>query len=194
MNKTIEKLCDAKGIQHQLAAQGTPQQNGRAERLNKTLVMKARCLLADSKLSQEWWVEAIRNANLLGNCSPSARLDLTPYQLIWGTKPNVSYLRVFGCTALVLNPKKNRKKSESTTQTGVLIGYDAHSKAYRVLVDGKIIVSTNVRFNEARRTDPVPRLMPPQRINSGVSDVIRDDHSSIRNGNEDNSESDTDHD
>lgn len=105
----------------------------------------------------------------------------------------MSYLRIFGCTALVLNPKENRKKFESATQSGVLIGYDAHCKAYRILVDGKAIVSTNDRFNEAKRTEPVHRLMPPQRMNSGDSGVIRDDRSSIRDGDEAESESNSHH-
>lgn len=181
-NKKVDQFCKSRGIQQQYSVPNSPQQNGRAERLNRTLVMKARSLLADSKLSQEWWVEAVLNANLLRNCSPSANLPMTPYEAFWGKKPDVSYFRVFGSTALVLIPKKDRTKFGPVTVQGVMIGYDSQSKAYRILVDGKIVVSRDVRFNEAKRSSPAPIMVPPRPQHRSVATEVTPDSADDSDG------------
>ena len=76
--------------------------------------------------------------------------DLTPWELFYGKKPDVSHLRTFGAQAYALTPKHLRSKLESTSQPGRLIGYPAGSKGYKLLLDtGGIITSRDVIFDES---------------------------------------------
>jgi len=88
------------GIKHELTTPHTPQQNGVAERLNRTLIEGMRTMLADSKLPHRFWAEALSTAVYLRNRSPTKALEgITPFEAWSGTKPDVSSLRVFGCSA-----------------------------------------------------------------------------------------------
>ena len=84
-----------KGIKHELTIPHTPQQNGVAERLNRTLIEGVRTMLADSKLPHRFWAEAISTAVYLRNRSPTKALEgVTPHEAWSGTKPDVSTLCV----------------------------------------------------------------------------------------------------
>ena len=87
-------LCD-EGIKYQYSAAYTPQQNGVAERKNRTLMDMARSMLAEFKSPYYFWAEAISTA-----CHYSNRLYLlkglnkTPYEILSSNKPNISYFKV----------------------------------------------------------------------------------------------------
>ena len=97
-NMKIEEWCDKEGVKHEFSATYTPQQNGVVERKNKTLITLARAMLDDYGTTERFWAEAINTT-----CHASNRVYLhrllkkTPYELITGKKPNISYFRVFGC-------------------------------------------------------------------------------------------------
>ena len=94
-------LC-SEGIQHELTIPKTPQQNGVAERLNRTLLEKVRSMLIDQKVPHVFWAEALATSVYLKNRSPTSFLDRqTPFEAWKGKKPDVSHLRVFGCDAYV---------------------------------------------------------------------------------------------
>lgn len=67
----------------------TPQHNGKAERLNRTLLDKERALIFESSLNKEMWEEAFRVAAYLQNRSPNEKLKCTPYEKWEGDKPNL---------------------------------------------------------------------------------------------------------
>ena len=73
----FENYLKAEGIRHELTVPKTPQQNGVAERLNRTLVEMARSMLLDSKLPKKFWGEAISTAVYLKkqNTSQSVKQD-----------------------------------------------------------------------------------------------------------------------
>ncbi|GJQ99660.1 putative ribonuclease H-like domain-containing protein [Tanacetum coccineum] len=58
-NKVMDEFCREKGIKREYSVARTPQQNGVAERKNRTLIEAARTMLADSKLPTTFWVEVI---------------------------------------------------------------------------------------------------------------------------------------
>jgi histone deacetylase 1/2 len=66
-------------------------------------------------------------------------------------------MKVFGSTAYVHTPKQFRNKLDPVNRPGVFLGYEPNSKAYRILVDNKIVVSSSVRFDETR-TPPLQAL------------------------------------
>lgn len=78
----------------------TPQQNGVAERLNRTMLERARCMRSNAGLGREWWAESVATACYLINRSPHSSLDCkTPYEVWSGEHADYSRLTVFGCTA-----------------------------------------------------------------------------------------------
>lgn len=93
-------MCLKSGIQRHLTVPNTPQQNGLAERYNRTILERVRCMLSNSKLPKVFWGEAVNTTTYLINRSPSLALNLKTPQEIWsGKPPNLNYLRVFGCSA-----------------------------------------------------------------------------------------------
>ena len=161
VNTQVGSWLKSQGIEHQKSAPGTPQQNGRAERLNLSLQMSARCMLLDSQLPEEFWPDAVCTASYLRNRAPAKGVSKTPWELFHGVgPPDVSHLRVFGCKAYVRVPKAQRTKFSPTSETGVLLGYAAGSKAYRVLVGGHVLVSRDVTFSEASSAAPEPAPEP----------------------------------
>jgi transposase InsO family protein len=96
-NTQVKDYLDEEGIKHEFSAPYTPQQNGVAERKNRTLIEMTRTMLDEYETSDQFWAEAINTI-----CHATNRLYLhklvknTPYDLLTGNKPNVSYFRVFG--------------------------------------------------------------------------------------------------
>lgn len=148
LNEATAKYFGAKGIAHQKTATYTPQQNGAAERLNRTIMEQVRAMLQESNLPDNLWAEAANTACYLRNMAPVSGIDRTPFELFWGQVPKVSHLRIFGCEAFIQVPKELRSKLEPTSRRGKFVGYELDSKAYRVLVDNKIKISRDVIFNE----------------------------------------------
>ena len=85
------------GVRRRLTVPYTPQQNGVAERKNRTLMEMARCMLIQSRLSTSFWAEAVFTANYIRNRCISKSLDKkTPYTIWHGEAPNLRGLRTFG--------------------------------------------------------------------------------------------------
>jgi hypothetical protein len=150
-NARIDKYCDDKGIKHELSSKYTSKQNGIVERNNRTPIDMARSMLAEYNVSDSYWAEAINTA-----CHSSNRLychkllKKTPYELLIGRKPNISYFRVFGCKCYVLRIGSWLSKFEKKCDEGFLLGYSSNSKAYRVFnkTHGIIEESYDVEFDE----------------------------------------------
>jgi transposase InsO family protein len=97
-NVTLDTFCAEKGIERQYSAPRTPQQNGVAERRNRTLIEAARTMLADSSLPTFFWAEAVNTACYIQNHAlVNKRHMKTPYEVLVGRKPSVSHFCVFGC-------------------------------------------------------------------------------------------------
>ncbi|KAI3732720.1 hypothetical protein L1987_63927 [Smallanthus sonchifolius] len=132
-NHTLNCFCESKGIERQYSAPRTPQQNGVAERRNRTLIESARSMLADSKLSLTFWAEAVSTACYVQNRVLIVKpLIKTPYELWFQRVPYIRFLKPFGrpCTILITHgvlPKFGAKSDE-----GYFVGYSSQSKAYRV--------------------------------------------------------------
>lgn len=144
--KVNQDLLRKYGIEMQLTAPYSHQQNGVAERKNRTLMDSVRCMLIESKLSNKYWGEAIWTANYLQNRLPTEAKELTPFELFNDTKPKVSHLHVFGEKCFVHVPDVNRRKLDPKSIPRIFVGYD--SKAYRLLDPStdKITISRDVKF------------------------------------------------
>jgi hypothetical protein len=157
LNHALKEYYRTKGIEQQTTAPYTPEQNGKAERLNRVLVERIRSMLHGRKLPLNLWGEALQTANYIRNRSPYTDKDKTPYELLTGKLPRVDNMRIFGCTAYIHVPKDTRTKLNPVSEKGVFIGYDDMSKAYRIKVDGRIKISRHVTFDETlSQESPVP--------------------------------------
>ena len=154
VNDTLLQFYKSKGITHEKTAPYTPEQNGAAERLNRTLMDRSRAMLLDAHLPQHLWAEAVVTANYIRNRSPVTSETKTPWELFYGSPPDVSHMRVFGCNAYAHIPKTLRRKLDSVCEKGIFVGYAPNSKAYRVLLNdsgnngGKVVTRRDVTFNE----------------------------------------------
>lgn len=150
----LENYLKSRGIHHQTTMPHSSQQNGKAERLNRSVMDKAIPMLTAARMPKQFWDDAVMTANHLRNLSPSSGKSLTPHELLFKRKPNVSYLRAFGATAYAHIPEARRKKLDPKAVVGKLLGYPEDGKGYRILVDdGKrysVVYSRNVRFDESK--------------------------------------------
>nr|GFC59246.1 ribonuclease H-like domain-containing protein [Tanacetum cinerariifolium] len=111
----------------------TPQQNGVAERRNKTLIDAARTMLADAKLPVTFWAEAVNTACYVQNrVLVNKSQNKTPYELFNGRTPAIGFLKPFGCHIMILNTLDNLGKYAAKGDEGYFIGYSMSSKAFRV--------------------------------------------------------------
>ena len=117
MSSKFQNFLKIEGVRHELTVPKTPQQNGVAERLNRTLVESARTMLIQAKLPRKFWVEALNTTVYLHNRSRTRAVDsATPSEAWTGVKPDVKHLRSFGCTAYAHIPKDERKKFDSNSR------------------------------------------------------------------------------
>ena len=96
------------GIIHETTATYSPDQNGVAERANRTIMEKVRAIIAEAKLDKRLWMDLADTVVYLKNRSPTTAVATTPYELWHGVKPNLSHLKIIGSTAYVHVPKEKR--------------------------------------------------------------------------------------
>ncbi|GJX99387.1 putative ribonuclease H-like domain-containing protein [Tanacetum coccineum] len=132
-NRDVIEFCGSKGIKREYSNARTPQQNGVAERKNRTLIEAARTMLADSFLPNTFWAEAVSTAcYVLNRVLVTKPQNKTPYELVTGKIPIISYIRPFGCHVTILNTIDHLGKFEGKSDEGFLVGYSLQSKAFRV--------------------------------------------------------------
>ena len=130
---------------------GTPQQNGVAERRNRTLMDMVRSMLSNSTLPLSLWMYAFKTAVYLLNRVPSKAVPKTPFELWTRKKPSLKHLHVwsFPAEARVYNP--HEKKLDLRTISGYFIGYPEKSKWFRFYCPNhstRIVEIGNARFIE----------------------------------------------
>ncbi|KAM1649269.1 hypothetical protein ACFX14_010564 [Malus domestica] len=135
------------GIIAQYTTPGTPEQNGVAERRNRTLMDMVRSMICRVNLPKTLWGEAVKTANYLLNKVPSKAVESTPFEL-WTTRtPSLNHLHIWGCAAeaKVYNPKG--RKLDPKTASCFFVGYAERSKGFRFYYPN----SHNTRIVETRK-------------------------------------------
>ncbi|KAG8481139.1 hypothetical protein CXB51_025904 [Gossypium anomalum] len=131
-----------------LTVRHTPQQNGVAERMNRTIMEKVRCMLSNANLPKSFWAEAASTACFLINRSPSVAIEKKTPQEVWAGNPaNYSDLKIFGCPAYA---HVNNGKLEPRSIKCVFLGYKAGVKGYKLWCpeNRKVVISRDVVFDE----------------------------------------------
>src|SRR3954466_15232400 len=136
------------GILSQLTMPGTPQRNGVSERRNRTLLDMVHSMMSLTDLPLSFWGYALETAAFTLNRAQSKSVETTPYELWFGKKPKLSFLKVWGCEAYVkkLQPDKLEPKAEKC----VFIGYPKETVGYTFYhrSEGKTFIAKNGSFLE----------------------------------------------
>jgi hypothetical protein len=136
----------------------SPQQNGVSERKNGLIREMGRAMLGVSGLSRRFWAEVANTAVHIQNRLPTVSTGCTPYEKWFGWKPNLDYLRVFGCLCYAVKPKGELRKFEKRTEDCLLLGYSSEAKGYRLwdLQRKKVIIRRSVDFDEGKFRNDQP--------------------------------------
>jgi transposase InsO family protein len=147
----FNQFCASKGMIHQVSCPHTPQQNGVAEKKHRRLVQCALALLSQSTLPMSYWSYAISIAAHLINKLPTPNLsNKSPWETLYHTLPDLTYLKTFGCQCFPLLTRYTAHKLYPKTAPCIFLGYPTHSKGYYCLdlTTLRLYVSRHVLFNE----------------------------------------------
>jgi hypothetical protein len=171
----FKQYCKAQGILLTGSSAHTPEQNGVAERSNRTVMDMARCMRVDAGLGKEFWAIAVDTAVYLINRLPSSAIGgATPYQRLLGKPPRLDHTRIFGCRAYVQVYKHERKKLDEKAWRGIMVGYHPfNNRCYRIYDPNrqKTYMTTHVTFDEGSfpAREEVNALPIPERRIDGES-------------------------
>lgn len=148
VNRAFDEYLKQQGIEHQRTAPYGPQQNGVAERKNRTLVEMARCMIIEAQVEKKFWAEAMAMANYVQNRLPAKEIETTPLEGWHHAKPSIGHFKRFGSKCYVFVPDERRRKLDEKSVSAILVGYDVASKAYRCYVPsyGRVVISRDVKF------------------------------------------------
>ena len=184
-----EEYLKSKGIQHELTVAYTPQQNGIAERMNRTLMESARSMMSHAHVTNRFWAEAVATASYLRNRSPTTAVEegKTPYEKWHGRRPDLEHIRVFGCAAYAHIPDCKRKKLDNKAEKLRFVGYSPTSKGYRLYSEhgNKMLTRRDVTFDETNfllgpeKTQPgslealfPADVNPPEEVEEAAPEVV----------------------
>jgi hypothetical protein len=171
--------CESVGIIHETSIAYTPQQNGVAERKNRTLVEMVNTLLCNSGLNKSFWGEALFTACYILNRIPQKKSKVTPYELWKKRKPNLNYFKVWGCRAIVRLPEPKIRKLGQKAIECIFLGYAQHNKGYRFLVvepNNSVEVNTVIESRDAEFYENRFTSIPS--INNKMVEPIRNNNES----------------
>ena len=151
MSAAFIKFTDECGIVRRHSTRNRPQQNGVAERANRTIADHATAMLVQSNLPPSFWKLAVAAYVYVWNRLPTAPLpNTTPYTEWFKKKPDVSNLRVFGCAAYVYIQKDKRKSLQPHMEKCIFVGYPTGYKGWLFYNPStkKLIISERAVFDE----------------------------------------------
>lgn len=167
VNEEVDKILDEFGIEKHTTAPYTPQQNGKAERENRTVVEMARTFKYSNEnvvYPEEIWAELIQTAiYVLNRTAKSSEEGKSPYESWLGKVPRIKHLRIISSTAYFHVPKQKRRKMDRKAKKGVLVGYDGDLQ-YRIYVpeEQRVYISRDVKFQETLKNCKAKVELPSQ--------------------------------
>ena len=160
----FEAYCRSHGIKLEKTPPKTPQLNGVAERMNRTITERVRCMLSHAKLPKSFWGEAVATVVNIINYSPSVPLDGEIPEEVWrGRRVSYDRFKVFGCRAFVHVPKDERAKLDSKTKECIYLGTPQDEFGYRLWdpTTRRIVRSRDVIFFEDQTIEDFHSVKKP---------------------------------
>ncbi|KAE9000882.1 hypothetical protein PF011_g13989 [Phytophthora fragariae] len=181
VNKDVARICTLNGIMHQRTVPYSPQQNRVAERMNRTIMEKARSMLHYKSVPTVWWAEAVSTAVYVINRSTNTQYtSLAPYELCFKVKPTLEHLRVFGSHGYAHIDKAKRTKLEPKSLRCMFLGYAENVKGYRVFdldaskVKNGTVIHVSEDAHDAVTPAPVERQPAVEEPMEGVENDAPD--------------------
>ncbi|KAM1591990.1 hypothetical protein ACFX14_035804 [Malus domestica] len=176
------KICKEEGIVRHFSVRGTPQQNGVAERLNRTLLEKVRCMLSQSGLSKSFWAKVVNYACHIMNQLPSAAVQGKIPMKVWTGKPSsdYDYIHIFGSPAYF---HVTENKLYLIAKKAIFLGFSSGVKGYRLWYPEmkKLVISRDVIFDEesmykdSEKNVKDVQQVELEKVTSGTSNAISAD-------------------
>ncbi|GKA83570.1 retrovirus-related pol polyprotein from transposon TNT 1-94 [Tanacetum coccineum] len=160
-----DTFCEHQGIHRVLTSPYTPEQNGIAERKNRTVMEMARSMLKEKKLPDNLWAEAVATVVYLLNLSPTkAVLNRTPFEAWRGVKPSIRHLKVFDCVAYALIKTSHHKAGEQDARVQKIRDVtfnEAATSPWSINKDGKTILILCDDDTPTVNTEPISEPSSP---------------------------------
>jgi transposase InsO family protein len=164
INEKLQTYLKREGIQRQCTVGYAPEQNGIAERMNRTLVEAARTMMTAAGLPVTLWAEAVYTAVYVFNRMINVKTKKTPYELLFGKKARAVNFHEFGSEAYVMIPYEKRQKLDDKAEKKIFVGYDEEAKGYRfinkdfggknrvaVTVSREVVFLDNLKENKSKQ-------------------------------------------
>ncbi|GJV75156.1 zinc finger, CCHC-type containing protein [Tanacetum coccineum] len=152
-------------VENQLGKTIKSLRSDRGERRNRTLLDMVRSMMSQTTLPKSFWDYALETAARILNMVPSKKVDKTPYEIWHGQAPKLSYLKVWGCEALVKRDTLTKPdKLEPKSFECIFIGYPKETMGYSFYnpSENKIFVARNAEFFESNLLDQEAKINEPQ--------------------------------
>lgn len=146
VNETMKQWLGEKGIAHLVTTRNTPQNNGTAEWMNRTIMEKARTLRIDANLPKQLWAELISTAVFMYNWNQNTN----PFMKMWGVEPKLTFVKPVGSQVFYsIHHFQGIGKLDPRCRKGILIGFDEYMSSYRIWdpETGKVVRSRDVTFS-----------------------------------------------
>jgi hypothetical protein len=177
VNNELGAYFEELGIVHQTTAAFCPESNGKIEREMRTLKDTARSMMCRANAPEFLWAEALACSVYVHNRVLNKQsTERTAYEQIYGNKPSLAHLRVFGSKAYAQVPKEKRLVWDPKSKPYTLVGYDSYTTKYRLYnpSNRSIVLARNVSFIE----DEVPKgFLAEEKVESSVRRFVDDDSS-----------------
>ncbi|KAK8562296.1 hypothetical protein V6N12_010380 [Hibiscus sabdariffa] len=146
LSRDFDELLKECGIVSQLTPPGTPQWNGVSERRNRTLLDMVRSMMSHTDLPTSFWGYALETAAFTLNRVPSKSVQKTPHEMWTGRRPNMSFMKIWGCKAYVKHQMSTKLEPKSEKCT--FVGYPKETKGYYFYNENKVFVARTGVFLE----------------------------------------------
>ncbi|KAK9003614.1 hypothetical protein V6N11_084253 [Hibiscus sabdariffa] len=146
LSQDFDELLKECGIVSQLTPPGTPQWNGVSERRNRTLLDMVRSMMSHTDLPTSFWGYALETAAFTLNRVPSKSVQKTPHEMWNGKRPNMSFMKIWGCKAYVKHQMSTKLEPKSEKCT--FVGYPKETKGYYFYNENKVFVARTGVFLE----------------------------------------------
>ena len=190
LSSDLHTFCHEFSIHRSFSTPYAPPQNAHAERMWGLILRTIRILLAASQVHESFWTYAALHACMLHNLLPSTRLagEISPYQALNGMPPDVSKIRVWGCSCWYYVPDHERtSKISPRALPAVHLGIDPQRNGYVVYIPhlNRITTAYHLVFQERKflhftphGISNIPRKVTPLR---DIEQTYREPRDSDRN-------------
>ena len=177
-SKELADYFESKGIHHKETNAYTPQENGVAKHINRTIIEMAQTLLLEGNLPLMYWCFIVIYVVYIINQSPTCTLESkTPMEAYTRNRPLVAHLHIFRCKAYIYIPQEKHQKLDKKTLECVYLGYSEHKKAFILLhqLSEHLIKYRDVYFNESELIEPSRVQIETEAVKNGAKvDILPD--------------------